>query len=356
MLSSIKGFLAVAVCVVPLFATGCSSGEKKPLWALQESLSIGEQGADAGEDLFSSVRSIQADDQGRIYVLDNRECRVKVFDAKGKFILSFGREGQGPGEFQFPRLMSVSGKELSIIDSTNKKIIRFDLNGTLLTEIDFRWIGGLFTAEAEAQGALFGDIIEFRDDGTIMRKLVRVDPAERSIQVMDQAPMASAPKVNLLPADYLIRSLPDGTVVWIYTGVYGINVLPAAGRTPFRRERDYERVRITENDKEKMITDMYGGKDKIPSDITLEWSEYFDPVRSLVLADDGRICIETTAKDAMRRSRYDVFAGPECECLGSFYHTEEERLRAVRSGMAYFSAETEEGLPIVKRYEIRSSE
>lgn len=355
MIKDAKGFMAVVSLGLLLLARGCSSGEGKPLLTLQENLVIGEQGSAAREDTFSSIRSVQADDRGRIYVLDNRECRVKVFDAKGKLILSFGRKGQGPGEFQSPRRMSISGKALSIIDATNKKVLRFDLNGTLLTEIDFRWIGGLFTAEAEAGGALFGDLIEFRNDGSIMSKLVRTDLTDRSTLVLDQVPMASAPKLNLLPADYLVRGLPDGRMVWIHTAAYRLNVLSADGKTQFRRDRDFKPIKITEKAREKRIIEMYGGKDKVPSEITLDWSEYFNPVDSLEIADDGRIYVKTAAKDAKGRSRYDVFAGPDCEYQGTFHHPGEERLHTVRSGMAYLAADNEEGCPIVKRYEIRLS-
>jgi hypothetical protein len=37
---------------------------------------------------------------GRIYVADGQDNRIKLFDAKGKYVSSFGRPGRGPGEFQ----------------------------------------------------------------------------------------------------------------------------------------------------------------------------------------------------------------------------------------------------------------
>ncbi len=76
--------------------------DTKLMLTLRENLVIGGDGGDANGVGFSEIRGIQVDDQGQIYVLDSKECLVKVFDPKGKLIRSFGKRGQGPGEFQYP--------------------------------------------------------------------------------------------------------------------------------------------------------------------------------------------------------------------------------------------------------------
>lgn len=42
---------------------------------------------------------IAVDPEERVYVADQTNRRVQVFDAKGKFLLSWGEYGIGPGEF-----------------------------------------------------------------------------------------------------------------------------------------------------------------------------------------------------------------------------------------------------------------
>ena len=42
------------------------------------------------------------DDEGNIYIADSGNKRIQKYDASGKFIQTIGRQGQGPGEYQFP--------------------------------------------------------------------------------------------------------------------------------------------------------------------------------------------------------------------------------------------------------------
>lgn len=64
---------------------------------LEEELSIGRE--DAGEEyLFSDISGLDADDEGRIYVINSPDANVRIFDKNGVFLKTFGRKGQGPGE------------------------------------------------------------------------------------------------------------------------------------------------------------------------------------------------------------------------------------------------------------------
>jgi hypothetical protein len=49
---------------------------------------------------FSSLRKIIADDDGRIYALDNKAARIQVYNKNGEYVETIGRKGQGPGEFE----------------------------------------------------------------------------------------------------------------------------------------------------------------------------------------------------------------------------------------------------------------
>lgn len=103
-------------------------------WRLVEELRIG---VDAGppELQFGNVVGVDEGPDGRIYVLDGQARRVRIFDGAGTLVHSFGRGGEGPGEFsQF--LAQTPGGVFAGADGTilvpdmgNQRINRFGPDG-----------------------------------------------------------------------------------------------------------------------------------------------------------------------------------------------------------------------------------
>ncbi len=76
-----------------------------------------------------------ADADGSIYVLDALDCALKKFDAQGRLLGRVGRKGQGPGEFQFPVLLALSGERVFVADQRRPGIQVFDLGPRFLRTI-----------------------------------------------------------------------------------------------------------------------------------------------------------------------------------------------------------------------------
>lgn len=111
------------------------SNPREPLYGeirfeLVEDLSIGNETDD--NFMFFGIFDIDVDDDGNIYVLERGNRRVQKFDANGRYILTIGRMGEGPGEFMFPSrvLMEPGKKALAVRDG--RSLIFFDLNGKYL--------------------------------------------------------------------------------------------------------------------------------------------------------------------------------------------------------------------------------
>ncbi|MDA3886029.1 MAG: 6-bladed beta-propeller, partial [Candidatus Delongbacteria bacterium] len=51
--------------------------------------------------------SLNVDRYNNIYILDRKTATIKKFMSNGKFIVSFGQKGEGPGEFQDPIDMTI---------------------------------------------------------------------------------------------------------------------------------------------------------------------------------------------------------------------------------------------------------
>jgi hypothetical protein len=99
--------------------------------------------------LFYGPEGLASDRKGNLYVLDARNHRVQVFDSRLKFLRSFGRKGQGPGDLGRPECIDVDGSgNVYIGDPGNGRIAVFDAEGKWLraialpaTNIIFRVMG-----------------------------------------------------------------------------------------------------------------------------------------------------------------------------------------------------------------------
>ncbi len=86
---------------------------------------------------IADIRGFAVDSEGNLYVsVFKAEFCIYKFDRDGKFLLSFGRKGQGPGELMIARGLSVNEKnEILTYDVSKQNYLIFDNSGHLLKEI-----------------------------------------------------------------------------------------------------------------------------------------------------------------------------------------------------------------------------
>lgn len=71
----------------------------------------------------------------KYYILDKTGCRVVVsFLSDGKPFRKYGDVGQGPGEYTCPWDIDVDSEHLYILDSNEKKIIQYSVDGNFIKE------------------------------------------------------------------------------------------------------------------------------------------------------------------------------------------------------------------------------
>ena len=97
---------------------------------LTPTLSIGELEGQA-EFLFGNVQSIAVDDSGTLYVLDSQADEIRAFGSDGTFLRTYGRRGEGPGEFSLPVAIAVlSDKRVLVRDPRNRRVQVFGADGS----------------------------------------------------------------------------------------------------------------------------------------------------------------------------------------------------------------------------------
>jgi len=82
--------------------------------------------------LFHPTRIVM-DAGGRYYVEDYGNGRIAVFDPEGNFHHAFGRKGQGPGEFEYPQIVSIENDVITLYDWMQSRTTRFSTGGELLS-------------------------------------------------------------------------------------------------------------------------------------------------------------------------------------------------------------------------------
>ncbi len=86
--------------------------------------------------LFYMPVDIAFDSKDNIYILDSGNHRIQKFDADGKYLATFGRQGEGPGEFQYPISLNIDTEGyLYISDPQNQRIQILKPNGAEFTTI-----------------------------------------------------------------------------------------------------------------------------------------------------------------------------------------------------------------------------
>jgi len=109
---------------------------KQPKISLEYIKNIGDLESEDEHVLFYMPSDIAIDKEGNVYVLDSGNHRIQKFDPDGNFLASFGRQGQGPGEFQYPQSVDLDPEgNLYVSDSGNQKIQIIKSDGSLAKEI-----------------------------------------------------------------------------------------------------------------------------------------------------------------------------------------------------------------------------
>ncbi len=131
--------------------------------------SFGKRGEGDGE--FGWPTSLAFGPEGNLFVLDQINCRVQVFDSEGRYLDQFGSRGKGFGQFDRPKDIAVDEVGfIYITDNAYNNFQIFDADFSLLT---FVGSGG------RSPGRFFGASgIDVRGD-----EIVAVDQLGARVQV-----------------------------------------------------------------------------------------------------------------------------------------------------------------------------
>ncbi len=245
-------------------------GQRKKL-IFKEELTIGQV---EGDDhyMFGETLVFNTDEKGNFYVTDWRRRRILKYDPTGQYLLTIGREGQGPGEFQnlSPARFDKDG-HIYVTDNISQRISFFDDSGKFLRQIALPDVFEDLSINAKGDyvsirtiplenesGQSFKIIYGLFDDKfNVVSEFLAQEkgfkpPAGRDAKSIAKAFAGILSTIAYQPQP-LYRLGKEDFVFFGNPEKYSIDVYSPEGRKIRTIQRDYEPSRVKEKDKEYFV-------------------------------------------------------------------------------------------------------
>jgi len=340
------------------------------VWQVVENLRLGTPHEDA-PDLFGNVAAVEVDAEGRIWVLDDRELEIRIFDREGRYVRTVGREGGGPGEFRAPQAIhQAPNGNFWVPDPRNNRISIFDTSGAYVEGRNMpggfgtsQWPGGF-----DRVGHYHLPIRTFDSEGGLVLALVRLtaahvvvdtlevptDPKERDVFVLLFPNGGRAEMGVPFAGEFEWRLAPSGNLWGMLTDDYRLYEFNPAGDTLRTLTRDFTPLPVTDSEMETTRSEL---ESFVQAGGDVDWSKipHTKPAtRDFFLDDEGNLWImpETPPEDA--GVLLDVFA-PDGLFLGTVrlpFEIELTPLPLIRNSTLYCVTKDELGVSYVVRADI----
>jgi hypothetical protein len=250
---------------------------------------------------LTDIYQFGADSRGFVYLTQHARKDGFVifqFDGRGRFLKSFGRVGQGPGEIEWSSYFGISSRDdIFVLDTRRKKILTFAQSGELIRET---LLPRLLTGGIPLENGTF-----FASES---RDLPASDLAEISLNLFDRqfakiktfyrfqfpSQFERMEKVNVFYPN------PTGTFTSdkIYLGIpgqkYEVLVYDLAGTLLRKIRKDYTPVPVTAGFQKDLLA-------RVPKGNSIAERLYFPdhkPAFQYFFADEaGRLFVMTMEKD-----------------------------------------------------------
>jgi len=272
--------LALALVVAPAAAQQAVTLPARDKALGERMTNVWTVGTDEGRDweMFAGIRSVAFDRRDNLYVLDQQNNRVVVFDATGRYLRQFGRKGQGPGEFGAPMQLAVTTDDQVVVsDLGNRAFIVFRTDGEYVRNVPYAdgmmiGLGGIGMYAHPQGGIVSRSSSMIRPDNPQqdnVTTIFRLPLQERAPTTALLSLTLPKPQIQQGPGgreggqSFRIVSmdpvfgarptfgvLPDGGVAVHYESNYNIRVLDGSGRAVRTITRPIQPKRVTERDKE----------------------------------------------------------------------------------------------------------
>jgi hypothetical protein len=246
--------------------------KKERTFAFKGDLTIGVREGDENY-MFGERVYFNVDEDENIFVTDWDRKRIQKYGPDGKFLLTIGREGQGPGEFKnaWEPEFDKEGN-LYVVDIAQMRISFFGRDGRYLKQIGFpqtnvssslyfssrgHFLMAVDEIEAEGQdGSRWTTIVGLYDDKFQPLEVFHREnhemkaPGGRDEDAIAQSLASSMSDMAFQPSPHYLLA-PNDEIFFGFTDAYEFKVYSPEGKLARMIRKDYDPAPVTAKDKEQ---------------------------------------------------------------------------------------------------------
>ncbi len=322
---------------------------------LTEELTVGL--SNNPDESFADVSYLAVDAEGKIYCLDIKDQKIKVFDKNGKFLLAIGKQGQGPGEFGLAVGIQITRDNLLMVeDNAIRRLTLFKPTGEYVRNIPMADKMNLVSLLLDAQGNYLGrELVVDKSNGKMFFEAKKFDQNLKPLFTLDKIEYpipdpGSKAKMNYLEMKSAYQFDPAGNIYYGRNQTYDIKVYSPEGKHIRTIEKEYDRIKITQQDIEGAIAATAAKMPGVNYRDLFAFPEYYPPYDSFILDEQGRLFVRTYNKDETEGGVVaDVFDA-EGRFIAQFITKSD--LKLFKKNKAYGVEVTADGFWVVKRYAV----
>jgi hypothetical protein len=319
----------------PLYGAG--------VFSLEQDLAIG--GEESADYVFATISSVAVSDDGTIFVLDQKDWNVKVFDRDGKFLRTFGKAGEGPGEFSMPRSIHFTARDEVVVVEMNRRLSFFKMSGEFVRTVSAGTLN-FMDARPDSKGNFFVYLLAM-EEANPRYELRKVDGGLKDLFAVESSPMLNTERDGFNPFSSVLRWAPlsRDRVVCGWAEKWELRIHDATGRLVRKIQMDPDPVPISREDideRTKGVPSTLAQNMKIP--------KYYPAFRYFVTDDEDRIYVLTWERPPDRKGFYfDVFDREGRYIVRTVLPV---IMPLIRKGRLYAAEESAGGYPVLKRYKV----
>jgi len=206
--------------------------------------------------LITHPFALDVDKSGNIFILDHYSSTVKKFDRDGKFVKSFGRQGNGPGEMSSSFCLSILNDTIFVEDGGSARMVKFDLEGKFIANVNLNKVSPNFLSSIQNKFFISNNFdVKMEKDGVQLGyNLALMNSKFEVTKQLNSVYLKVGPQgCNFLDlASIFAHSENEVFVAENSDSRYKIKVLDLSGNLKYQIEKDFKKIPLLKDEVEKL--------------------------------------------------------------------------------------------------------